>query len=276
MCSPGSSTVRRRRSLLERHRVPELQRTCQMRERPQRAPPDASFHARDRRRHQAPVTPATELDIFSRRAAGGGSLTKTSGVRSYTGTPMLRSPHNCAASASFTEPRSDAPLSRKTLKYHPGFPGTTSPPRSPSAGCGEHRHGGTRCLETSITIESVLEQLAGPARTLRSRDPTTASPSPSRLDQPTVTPTTGETAQSDRHCSKSLTPQVSSVAFPAHLPDLQTWHGYGLRDPLPARPTKPASYPVSVRSRFCSTLPSDTTSRGCPCALLILHLHQVG
>src|SRR5208283_6244670 len=30
-----------------------------------------------------------------------------------------------------------------------------------------------------------------------------------------------------------------------------------------------------VRSRLCSTLPSDGPSRDRPCALLVLHLHQV-
>src|SRR5438045_8840121 len=30
-----------------------------------------------------------------------------------------------------------------------------------------------------------------------------------------------------------------------------------------------------VGSRLCSTLPSDSPSRFCPCALLVLHLHQV-
>src|SRR3954454_5658647 len=49
-------------------------------------------------------------------------------------------------------------------------------------------------------------------------------------------------------------PWVSSIAFPASLPDLQPWaltalgfDGYGLRDPLPTRPARDASYPVSVR-----------------------------
>ena len=44
-------------------------------------------------------------------------------------------------------------------------------------------------------------------------------------------------------------PEVSTAAFTAHLPNLQPWP---LMDMdfviiLPARPTKPASYPVSVR-----------------------------
>ena len=50
---------------------------------------------------------------------------------------------------------------------------------------------------------------------------------------------------------------------------------FAIRCPL-VRPSLPHIRFLFVRSRFCSTLPSDTTSRGCPCALLILHLHQVG
>jgi hypothetical protein len=43
-------------------------------------------------------------------------------------------------------------------------------------------------------------------------------------------------------------PEVSSIAFTAHPPDLQprALDGYGLRDQLSARPTRAASYPVSV------------------------------
>ena len=44
-------------------------------------------------------------------------------------------------------------------------------------------------------------------------------------------------------------PEVSLAAFTAHLPDLQprALDGYGLRDTVPARPARDASYPVSVR-----------------------------
>src|SRR3954452_9557236 len=74
-------------------------------------------------------------------------------------------------------------------------------------------------------------------------------------------------------------PQVSSIAFAAHLPD------------LPLRPLMDMDFAIScplvrtglphirflfVRSRLCSTLPSDDTSRWRPCASLTLHLHQVG
>ena len=44
-------------------------------------------------------------------------------------------------------------------------------------------------------------------------------------------------------------PEVSSTAFTAHPPDLQpqALDGYGLRGKSSARPTRAASYPVSVR-----------------------------
>ncbi len=53
--------------------------------------------------------------------------------------------------------------------------------------------------------------------------------------------------------------------------------GYGLRGLLPARPTTalPRIRFLFVGSRLCSTLPSDSSSRFCPCASLVLHLHQV-
>ena len=73
-------------------------------------------------------------------------------------------------------------------------------------------------------------------------------------------------------------PEVSSTAFTAHLPDL---HPRPLMDmdfavsrPL-VRPGLPDIRFLFVRSRFCSTLPSDAASRRRPCALLTLHLHQV-
>src|SRR3954464_12443226 len=44
-------------------------------------------------------------------------------------------------------------------------------------------------------------------------------------------------------------PEVSSTAFTAHPPDLQpqALDGYGLRGQSSARPTRAASYPISVR-----------------------------
>ena len=53
---------------------------------------------------------------------------------------------------------------------------------------------------------------------------------------------------SSRLGTRHRPPQVSSVAFPHTCRIYKLGlDGYGLRDPLPARPTKPASYPVSVR-----------------------------
>ena len=93
----------------------------------------------------------------------------------------------------------------KTLKYHPGFPGRFHDITAAIAFCRtffpwyntEHRHGGIAMLTPDDVhhnrTQSVLEQRG---RTLQaawtrhperfvSRDPTTGSPSPSRLDQPT-------------------------------------------------------------------------------------------
>ena len=59
-------------------------------------------------------------------------------------------------------------------------------------------------------------------------------------------------------------PQVSSIAFPAPLPDLQPWPlmdmDFAISRPL-VRPEMPDIRFLFVRSRFCSTLPSDATSR---------------
>src|SRR3979490_1494995 len=41
------------------------------------------------------------------------------------------------------------------------------------------------------------------------------------------------------------------------------------------RPALPHIRFLFVGSRLCATLPSDSPSRFCPCALLVLHLHQV-
>src|SRR6266853_232791 len=67
--------------------------------------------------------------------------------------------------------------------------------------------------------------------------------------------------------TRRRSPQVSSIAFPAHLPDLQPWPlmdlDFAIRSPL-VRPRVPRIRFLFVRSRFCSTLPSDTTSRWLP------------
>src|SRR3954466_7579859 len=73
-------------------------------------------------------------------------------------------------------------------------------------------------------------------------------------------------------------PEVSSTAFPAHLPDLHPRPlmdgDFAVRCPL-VRPGLPDIRFLFVRSRFCSTLLSDLASRRRPCASLALHLHQV-
>ena len=82
--------------------------------------------------------------------------------------------------------------------------------------------------------------------------------------------------QSRRTQCRSL--GVSLTAFIAHPPDLQNWSlmdmDFAVSCPL-VRPALPRIRFLFVRSRFCSTLPSDSSSRFCPCASLVLHLHQV-
>jgi hypothetical protein len=73
-------------------------------------------------------------------------------------------------------------------------------------------------------------------------------------------------------------PEVSSTAFPAHLPDVHPRplmdEDFAVTCPL-VRPGLPQIRFLFVRSRFCSTLLSDAASRRRPCASLALHLHQV-
>ena len=74
-------------------------------------------------------------------------------------------------------------------------------------------------------------------------------------------------------------PEVSLSAFAAHPPNLQPRSlmdvDFAISCSL-VRPELPRIRFLYVRSRFCSTLPSDDASRRRPCASLILHLHQVG
>src|SRR6266516_4072534 len=71
---------------------------------------------------------------------------------------------------------------------------------------------------------------------------------------------------------------VRPTAFIAHPPDLQFWPSmdvdFANSCPL-VRPALPHIRFLFVGSRLCSTLPSDGPSRFRPCALLVLHLHQV-
>ena len=82
--------------------------------------------------------------------------------------------------------------------------------------------------------------------------------------------------QSRRTRCRSL--GVRPTAFIAHPPDLQFWPSmdvdFANACPL-VRPALPRIRFMFVGSRLCSTLPSDSPSRFCPCASLVLHLHQV-
>jgi len=74
-------------------------------------------------------------------------------------------------------------------------------------------------------------------------------------------------------------PEVSSTVFGAQPPEFTfcALDGYGLCDLTPARPAlTPRIRFLYIGSRLCSTLLSDPASRRRPCALLTLHLHQVG
>ena len=112
----------------------------------------------------------------------------------------------------------------KTLKYHPGFPGRFHDITAAIAFCRtffpwyntEHRHGGIAMLTPDDVhhnrTQSVLEQRGRtlqaawtrhPERFVRG-DPTTGSPSPSRLDQPTCDTHNRRncSVNRNRHCLK--------------------------------------------------------------------------
>ena len=80
------------------------------------------------------------------------------------------------------------------------------------------------------------------------------------------------------HRTRCRSPGVSPASFIAHPPDLQFWPlmdmDFATSCPL-VRPALPHIRYLFVRSRLCSTLPSDDPSRFRPCASLVLHLHQV-
>src|SRR4029077_2626063 len=82
--------------------------------------------------------------------------------------------------------------------------------------------------------------------------------------------------QSRRTRRRSL--GVSPTAFIAHPPALQFWPlmdmDFATSCPL-VRPALRHIRFLLVGSLLCSTLPSDGPSRFRPCALLVLHLHQV-
>ena len=74
-------------------------------------------------------------------------------------------------------------------------------------------------------------------------------------------------------------PEVGSDAFPAHPPDLPPrplmTMDFAVLRPL-VRPGRPRIRFLSIRSRLCSTLPSDPASRRRLCASLALRRHQAG
>ena len=84
---------------------------------------------------------------------------------------------------------------------------------------------------------------------------------------------------SRKSATHSRSPEVSSTAFRAQPPDLQPATlmdmGFAVSCPLAHRRMPPIRF-LFIGSRFCSTLLSDPASRRRPCALLTLHLHQVG
>ena len=79
--------------------------------------------------------------------------------------------------------------------------------------------------------------------------------------------------------TRRRSPRVSPAAFSARPPDLRLRppDGTGLRDPLLARPVlAPRIRFLFIGPRFCSTLPSDDTSRRRRCASLPLRFRLLG
>lgn len=80
------------------------------------------------------------------------------------------------------------------------------------------------------------------------------------------------------HGTRRRSPGVSPTAFLARPPDVQPWPlmdmDFATSCPL-VRPWLPRIRFLFVGPRFCSTLPSNSPSRFCPCASLVFHLHQV-
>ena len=157
----------------------------------------------------------------------------------------------------------------KTLKYHPGFPGRFHDITAAIAFCRtffpwyntEHRHGGIAMLNPGRRASQSNPERAGAARadpssrldpssrTLRSRNPTTGSPSPSRLDQPTCD------THNRRNCSVNRNRHCLKVVDRFRLAGFYRYaisRGHAARSPLPApgdEPRQPRSAPPYVYSR---------------------------
>ena len=131
-------------------------------------------------------------------------------------------------------------------------------------------------MNRPVSTCPVLQPLAGAVRAfiglLRPLRPLlTSAPRSGRLTTPSVL--------WKSHRTRCRSPGVSPASFIiAHPPDLQFWPlmdmDFATSCPL-VRPAPPHIGYLFVRSRLCSTLPSDGPSRFRPCASLVLHLHQV-
>ena len=164
-------------------------------------------------------------------------------------------------------PRPVRPRDRRWLGLHPSL----SVPGPALAGC----------LPQSVHEMPVL--LAAPNRSgLRPSFPVRAYPLlrlsawSASLALPTARPTTPSAEScaimigspydfpSSNNGTWRRPPQVSSIAFTAPPPDLQPWPlmepDFAIRCPL-VRPRMPRIRFLFVRSRLCSALPSDATSR---------------
>jgi hypothetical protein len=165
-----------------------------------------------------------------------------------------------------TSPRRVRPLRRRWPGLHPGH----SVPRPASAGvsaavpsrvadptCRSQSFGPSVLVSGSaypllrLSALECLTSLADGGPTMPSADSCTAVGSP-------------RGSPSSEIGTRRRPPQVNSIAFAAPLPDLQPWPlmdmDFAVSCPL-VRPGMPRIRFLFVRSRFCSALPSDPTSR---------------
>ena len=191
MCSPAraSSTVRRRRSwpLLDEDYLCSERTMYRMRRRehPSWSAPSARPALAGRLIEETCHKQGVQPQVLTLHSDRGAPMTSkcTAQLLADLGVTRLSRPQ-----VSDDNPFSEAQF--KTLKYHPGFPGRFHEPRSPSAersslGTTPNIDGGIAMRTTSIPNpeRAGADPSRDPSsRTLRSRDPTTGSPSPSRLD----------------------------------------------------------------------------------------------